>query len=150
MDNSREERKLKAINEAIAKAKIVAEKSYWPDLIIKSAQEMAENPCKNCAVYEYVGPDDCAIHGILPYDDKCILVEESISDNDQIKWCVVKTAFHGGGILSKHKTFKEALKAANKFRGSDCDCGCCGIIRIEDINKLQWSDEVIEPRALAR
>lgn len=44
-------------------------------------------------------------------------------------WLVVRTRFHGGGIISRHKTAYCAVMAAIKHRGqTDCTCGCCGVV----------------------
>lgn len=45
-----------------------------------------------------------------------------------INYVVVRTKFHGGGIVSKHKTIEGAVRAAKKYRGSSCTCGCCNIV----------------------
>lgn len=46
------------------------------------------------------------------------------------KYAVVRTAFHGGGVVSSHKSLAAAEKAANKYRNPECECGCCAIVPI--------------------
>ena len=48
------------------------------------------------------------------------------------KFAVVKTAFHGGGVISYHNSLEEALKADKKFSSGSCVCGCCRVIPITE------------------
>ena len=48
------------------------------------------------------------------------------------KFAVVKTAFHGGGVISFHNSVGEALKADKKFSSGGCICGCCRVIPITE------------------
>lgn len=41
------------------------------------------------------------------------------------KFCVVRTGFHGGGIVSFHISLNAALKSKNNNIYPGCDCGCC-------------------------
>lgn len=41
---------------------------------------------------------------------------------------VYRTAFHGGGLLSRHATAPAAEKAARKARIGDCCCGCAVVV----------------------
>ena len=44
-------------------------------------------------------------------------------------WGVYRTAFHGGGLISRHYTQAEADCAARRWVGeTDCLCGCAGVI----------------------
>lgn len=43
-------------------------------------------------------------------------------------WNVVLTRFHGGGVVSTHRSLLAALRAARKERIADCTCGCCGVV----------------------
>lgn len=65
------------------------------------------------------------------------------------KWYVVATAFHGGGISSRHRSEAAAEKAASKHRGT-CTCGCVGVISAEDYENLRTADKCTSPYALAR
>ncbi len=46
------------------------------------------------------------------------------------KYAVVRTAFHGGGIISLHKSLAAAEKSVKKYKNSECSCGCCAVIPI--------------------
>ena len=48
------------------------------------------------------------------------------------RFAVVKTAFHGGGVISYHRSITEALKADKKFSSGTCICGCCRVIPITE------------------
>ena len=48
------------------------------------------------------------------------------------RFAVVKTAFHGGGVISYHRSITEALKADKKFSSGGCTCGCCRVIPITE------------------
>ena len=44
---------------------------------------------------------------------------------------LVKTAFHGGGVISHHTSEELAERAAKRWRGdTDCTCGCCVAVPI--------------------
>ena len=45
-----------------------------------------------------------------------------------MRYQVYATAFHGGGLVSTHRTIAAAERAVKKYRMSDCCCGCAGII----------------------
>ena len=64
-------------------------------------------------------------------------------------WMLVRTAFHGGGRISTHRTATAALKAARRFRG-DCTCGCCGVVLAADYDDLPAAVETRSPYATAR
>nr|DAU29779.1 MAG TPA: hypothetical protein [Caudoviricetes sp.] len=46
------------------------------------------------------------------------------------RYAVVRTAFHGGGVISSHKSLAAAEKATNKYRNPECVCGCCAVVPI--------------------
>lgn len=46
------------------------------------------------------------------------------------KYAVVRTAFHGGGVESVHKSLTAAGRSAQAWRRSGCECGCCAVIPI--------------------
>ena len=48
------------------------------------------------------------------------------------KFAVVKTAFHGGGAISYHNSLTEALKSERKYASGGCICGCCRVIPITE------------------
>lgn len=42
---------------------------------------------------------------------------------------VYRTAFHGGGLISAHRTKAAAERAARRARGrTDCTCGCFKVV----------------------
>lgn len=47
-------------------------------------------------------------------------------------FAVVRTTFHGGGVVSRHVAFDYALKAARADRVSDCACGCADVFPLND------------------
>lgn len=49
---------------------------------------------------------------------------------ENAKYAVVRTAFHGGGVESVHKSLTAAERAAKAYRKSGCECGCCAVIPI--------------------
>lgn len=55
-------------------------------------------------------------------------------------WVVVKTAFHGGGIISRHYTEKAAQDAADRYQIGDCICGCAGVLRRDHLDGLESLD----------
>ena len=46
------------------------------------------------------------------------------------KFAVVRTAFHGGGVVSYHTSLAAAERAERSETNSSCCCGCCGIVPI--------------------
>lgn len=55
-------------------------------------------------------------------------------------WAVVRTAFHGGGIVSRHYTDAAAHKAAKRIATGDCTCGCAGVVRRDRLADLESVD----------
>lgn len=47
--------------------------------------------------------------------------------NDKM-YRVYRTNFHGGGLLSRHRTRAAADKAAQRRASSECTCGCVVVI----------------------
>ncbi len=43
-------------------------------------------------------------------------------------YLVVRSAFHGGGIVSRHRSLKAAARAVVEERNAECCCGCAGIV----------------------
>lgn len=64
-------------------------------------------------------------------------------------WSLVRTAFHGGGTISRHRSATRALEAARGFR-SDCTCGCCDVVLSEKVNELKNAEECSSPYSVAR
>ena len=55
------------------------------------------------------------------------------------KFAVVKTAFHGGGVISYHNSLEKALKVDKKFSSGSCICGCCRVILITEEARKELS-----------
>lgn len=48
------------------------------------------------------------------------------------KYFIVSTAFHGGGIITRHKSPQASLRALRHFKNqSTCKCGCCDIVCLD-------------------
>jgi len=58
-----------------------------------------------------------------------------------MKYYVVRTAFHGGGIVSRHLSRERAEAAARRYRAKDCICGCAGVFSDEEYEQLETLDE---------
>ena len=46
------------------------------------------------------------------------------------EYAILKTAYHGGGIIGFSNSLTSALKTAKKHTNSHCSCGCCGVVPI--------------------
>lgn len=66
------------------------------------------------------------------------------------EYFAVKTAFHGGGIISRHSTRELAEAACRRFKMTDCTCGCCGVILVKDYYNLPNSIDIQDPYSLAQ
>jgi len=64
-------------------------------------------------------------------------------------WLLVRTAFHGGGIVSRHGRAMRAAEAA-RSHASDCACGCVAIVREADYTELPSHTEARSPYSPAR
>jgi len=51
-----------------------------------------------------------------------------MSNQTKLPYRIYRTAFHGGGLVSRHHTQELAEVAASKFRRGDCVCGCCAVL----------------------
>lgn len=48
-------------------------------------------------------------------------------------WRLVRSRFHGGGEISQHRSPLAAARALAAYTaGTDCTCGCAGIVAAED------------------
>lgn len=45
-------------------------------------------------------------------------------------FAVVKTAFHGGGIVSRHRSLAAAARSADRWASKHCTCGCTGVVAL--------------------
>lgn len=57
------------------------------------------------------------------------------------KFAVVRTAFHGGGVISFHNSMSEALKSERKYASGNCICGCCRVIPITEEARKELFEE---------
>jgi len=69
---------------------------------------------------------------------------------ESFKFYVVRTAFHGGGIVSKHKTIERARQALSIARTGDCTCGCAGVVAVEDYHRISSNPDTCRPSDLLR
>ena len=53
-------------------------------------------------------------------------------DAGNANFAVVKTAFHGGGVITYHVSLNSAIKSARVFRADSCNCGCCAVVPITE------------------
>ena len=53
---------------------------------------------------------------------------------------VVKTAFHGGGVVSWHRTQPGAERAARAWASPSCTCGCAGVVSAKEYDNLESQD----------
>lgn len=51
-------------------------------------------------------------------------------DEKNARFAVIATAFHGGGVISFHKSLKAALRADKESTQGGCTCGCCAVVPI--------------------
>lgn len=66
------------------------------------------------------------------------------------RFAVVKTAFHGGGVISYHYSADQADRAARKFRQPDCSCGCCRVVPVAELATIPEYDGTQKPYDLAK
>ena len=65
-------------------------------------------------------------------------------------WLVVRTAFHGGGQISHHRSAMRALTRARREGAADCSCGCAGVLLASEYDGLSYAEDQTSPYALAR
>lgn len=51
-----------------------------------------------------------------------------MSNEKNAQFAVVRTAFHGGGVVSYHKTLHAAELSARRARVGRCCCGCAYVV----------------------
>ena len=51
-----------------------------------------------------------------------------------MRYEVYATAFHGGRLISRHKTLEAAERAVRRYRNqiNGCSCGCAGVLDTGD------------------
>ncbi len=65
-------------------------------------------------------------------------------------WLLVRTALHGGGIVSRHTTVELAQQAQTKHASESCTCGCAGVVAAGDFAGLPHDGETRSPYALVQ
>jgi hypothetical protein len=65
-------------------------------------------------------------------------------------WLVVRTAFHDGGIVSRHRTRAAADAASRRIGSRSCTCGCTCVIAAADYDALPVHYDAGSPYAAAR
>lgn len=69
---------------------------------------------------------------------------------EKFQFVAVRTAFHGGGAISWHRSLAAAEKSAKQYKGNGCACGCAGVVTAEEYAKLPSKDETFSTYALCR
>jgi hypothetical protein len=54
---------------------------------------------------------------------------------------VVRTKFHGGGIVSRHRVEARADEAARRYSRGGCCCGCAGVVTADEYDTLPSVDD---------
>ena len=62
------------------------------------------------------------------------------------RFAIVRTAFHGGGVLSYHLSLSAAEAAKRRGRVGLCCCGCCAVIPVtaEAVEEMRRSGGYID------
>jgi len=64
---------------------------------------------------------------------------------------LVRTAYHGGGVVSRHKSKAGAERArARRLLGCDCRCGCYHVILASAYAGLPCAEQAGSPYNAAR
>lgn len=69
---------------------------------------------------------------------------------DMGAYLLVRTAFHGGGIISKHRKLVCAIAAQRRYAMTDCVCGCSIVIEAERYENLPVAMDAKAPYQGAR
>jgi len=69
-------------------------------------------------------------------------------------WLLVRKAFHGGGIISQHRSpraaARKAVREQREHSISVCICGACGVLPVAQIDDLPIAGAALSPCDLAR
>lgn len=75
----------------------------------------------------------------------------TINSDKPYPYYLVRTAFHGGGVVSRHWTEANAERARKRWVGpTDCTCGCAVVVAAEDYATLPRVDQNPSAYAAAR
>jgi hypothetical protein len=93
-----------------------------------------DNDCEQCFGQAYLEASEEVVVVIEPEQP---LEDASAPD----AFALVRTSFHGGGIVSHHKTEKGAQWALwRAFGDSECSCGCAVAVPVADLGSLPTAD----------
>jgi len=65
-------------------------------------------------------------------------------------YLVVRTAFHGGGEVSRHKSLGRAAMALLRYQAGACSCGCAEIVPEGEYGELPHASDSHNPFGAAR
>ena len=65
-------------------------------------------------------------------------------------YLVVRSAFHGGGMISKHRSLRRAAEAVARYESPNCACGCVVIVSATSYESLPHASNSRSPYAPAR
>lgn len=68
----------------------------------------------------------------------------------QFPFLVVRTQFHGGGVVSRHRFRETAERAARRYESASCSCGCAGVVTLEEYEQLRDCGETVSPYILCK
>lgn len=57
------------------------------------------------------------------------------------RYLVLRTAFHGGGLISAHRLLARAEASARRHQSGECSCGCA---IVHDLQEQGWPLEMGE------
>lgn len=66
--------------------------------------------------------------------------ENKMLNETNSKFAVVRTSFHNGGAICFTNSLDVAKKAARKFTGDSCACGCCAVVPVTVEAKQEYLD----------
>lgn len=66
------------------------------------------------------------------------------------KFVLMATKFHGGGIISSHRSEVAAERAERRWKVTGCTCGCCRVIPIGRIDEYPFASDVTDPYTVCR
>lgn len=90
-----------------------------------------------------------APHEIVRYehtlDTRAPLSPQIRAIRERGQYALVRSRFHGGGLISRHTSLRAALEAWYRMRSTQCCCGCAGVIDEADLLRLPAMGESMYP-----
>lgn len=85
----------------------------------------------------YLGADE---HGIEPAFDRgsCGV---NLPGSIRTTHLLVRTGFHGGGVVSTHRSVAAAERAQRRYQSTQCECGCAVVVPVEEYDALRASSD---------